>query len=72
MEAVEMLEEHDRRRSLEHARHHLARAASEVEAAQRFLNPASSSDEDKALVRAVAEARTLLGDALDTIRAGVS
>ena len=67
-----MLEEHHRRRSLEHARHHLARAASEVEAAQRFLNPTSSSDEEKALVRAVVDARTLLGDALETIRARAS
>jgi hypothetical protein len=67
-----MLEEHDRRRSLEHARHHLPRAASEVEAAQRFLNPTSSSDEEKALVRAVVDARTLLGDALETIRARAS
>jgi hypothetical protein len=63
------MQEHDRRRSMEQARRHLTRAESEVEAAQRFLDPASGSDEEKALVRAVANARTLLGDAIDTIRA---
>jgi hypothetical protein len=64
-----MQREYDRRRSMEQARRHLARAECEVRAAQRFLDPASGSDEEKALVRAVANARTLLGDARETIRA---
>lgn len=64
-----MLEEHDRWRSIQQARRHLARAESEVEAAQRFLDPRSDSEEAMALMRAVANARTSLGDALDTIRA---
>jgi len=68
-EAAEMLEEHHRRRSIQQARRHLARAESEVEAAQQFLHPRSDSDEEMALMRAVANARTSLGDALDTIRA---
>jgi hypothetical protein len=63
-----MQEERDRGRSVERARFHLARAESEVQAAQRLLDPRSASEE-KALVRALANARTCLGDALDTIRA---
>ena len=63
-----MFEEHGRMRSMEQARYHLARAESELEAAQRFLDP-STSDEEKAVVRAVSNARTCLGDALETIRA---
>jgi hypothetical protein len=51
------------------ARHHLARAESEVEAAQRFLDPMSDSEEEVALVRAVANARASISDALETIRA---
>jgi len=52
---------------MERARHHLARAESEVEAAQRFLDPRSDSEEEMALVRAVANARTSISDALETI-----
>ena len=64
-----MQAEHDRGRSMERARHHLARAESEVEAAQRFLDPRSYSEEEVALVRAVANARASISDALETIRA---
>jgi hypothetical protein len=63
------MQEHYRRRSMDQARQHLARAESEVEAAQRFLAPMSAPDEEKALERAVANARTCLGDALETLRA---
>jgi hypothetical protein len=62
-------EEEGHRRSMERARLHLARAESEIEAAQRLLDPRSDSEEEKALVRAVANTRTCLGDALETIRA---
>jgi hypothetical protein len=68
-EAAGMFEEHGRMRSMEQARYHLARAESELEAAQRFLDPRSSDEEEKAVVRAVTNARTCLGDALETIRA---
>ena len=61
--------EYERRRALEQASRHLARANSEVKSAQRLIDPMSDSDEEQALVRAVAGARTLLGDALETIRA---
>ena len=64
-----MFEEHGSMRSMEQARYHLARAESEVEAAQRFLDPSSSDEEEKAVVRAVTNARTCLGDALETLRA---
>ena len=40
-----------------------------METAQRFLDPTGDLDEEKALVRAVAGARTLLGDVIETIRA---
>jgi hypothetical protein len=68
-EAAGMFEEHGRMRSMEQARYHLARAQSEVEAAQRFLDPSSSDEEEKAVMRAAVNARTYLGDALETIRA---
>lgn len=61
--------EYERRRALEQASRHLARANSEVKSAQRLIEPMSDSDEEQALVRAVAGARTLLEDALETIRA---
>jgi hypothetical protein len=60
--------EHDRRMSLEKMRAHLARAESELEAAQRFLDPRTAEDAEMALVRAVANARTSVADALETIR----
>ena len=60
--------EHDRRMSLEQMKAHLARAESELEAAQRFLDPRTSEEAEMDLVRAVANARTSVGDALETIR----
>ena len=50
-------------------RAHLARADSELEAAQRLLDPRTDDEFEMAVVRAVANARTLVGDALETIRA---
>jgi hypothetical protein len=60
--------EHDRRMSLEQMKAHLARAESELEAAQRFLDPRTTEEAEMSLVRAVANARTSVGDALETIR----
>jgi len=48
---------------------HLARADSELEAALRFLDPRTDDEAEINLVRAVANARTSVGDALETIRA---
>jgi hypothetical protein len=55
--------------AMEQTRAHLARADSELEAALRFLDPRTDDEDEMALVRAVANARTSIGDALETIRA---
>ena len=60
--------EHRHRMTLERLREHLARADDELEAAQRFLDPGTRDEDEVALVRAVADARTLVGDALETAR----
>jgi hypothetical protein len=57
------------KRSMEQTRAHLARADSELEAALRFLDPRTDDEAEKDLVRAVANARTSVGDALKAIRA---
>jgi hypothetical protein len=44
---------------------HLARADGELEAAQRFLDPRTRDGDEVALVKAIADARTLVGDALE-------
>jgi hypothetical protein len=54
--------------TLDRMRAHLARAESELEAVQRFLNPRTVDESEMDLVRAVANARTSVGDALETIR----
>ena len=53
---------------MENMRAHLARADSELEAAIRFVDPKSDDEAEIDLVRAVANARTSVGDALETIR----
>ena len=60
--------EHNRSMTLDRMRAHLARAESELEAVQRFLNPRTVDESEMDLVRAVANARTSVGDALETIR----
>jgi len=50
-------------------RHHLARAESELQAARRLLDPKTDNEVEMDLVRAVANARTFVGAALETIRA---
>jgi hypothetical protein len=63
------MDEHRIERSMEQIRAHLARADSELEAALRFLNPRTDDEDELDLVRAVANAKTSVGDALETIRA---
>ncbi len=63
--------EQGHRIAMEHMRAHLARADSELEAALRFLDPKSDDEAEIDLVRAVANARTSVGDALETIRASL-
>jgi hypothetical protein len=60
--------EHYHRQPIEQMRAHLARAESELEAAQRFLNPNRRDEAELDVVRAVANARTSVGDALETLR----
>ena len=58
--------EHRHKVTLERMREHLARADSELEAAQHFLDPQTRDEDEMAFVRAIADARTLVGDALET------
>jgi hypothetical protein len=55
--------------TVERNRAHLERADSELETALRFLDPRTADEDELDLVRAVANARTSVGDALETIRA---
>ena len=61
--------EEESNRSIEQVRHHLARAESELQAARRLLDPKTDNEVEMDLVRAVANARTFVGAALETIRA---
>jgi hypothetical protein len=54
---------------MEHMRAHLARADSELEAVLRFVDPKTDDEAELDLVRAIANARTSVRDALETIRA---
>jgi hypothetical protein len=56
------------RTTLERMREHLTRADSELEAAQHFLDPETRDEDEIAFVRAIEDARTLVGDALETAR----
>jgi hypothetical protein len=56
------------REGAERARAHLARAHSELEAAQRFVDPGGGGETDLALARALANARTNVADAIETVR----
>jgi cob(I)alamin adenosyltransferase len=60
--------EHYRRTTLEWMRAHLARAESELEATQRFLDPKTRDEAELDVVRAVANARLSVGDALETVK----
>jgi hypothetical protein len=52
--------------TLERLREHLARADTELEAAQHFLEP--GTHDEMSLMRAIANTRTLVDDALETTR----
>ena len=55
-------------RGTEWAGAHLARAHSELEAAQRFVEPVGGGETDLALARALANARANVADAMETVR----
>ena len=66
---ITIVEKRGRRMAMEHMRAHLARADSELEGALRFVDSKTDDEAELDLVRAVASARTSVGDALETIRA---
>ena len=63
--------EHHNRMTVERMRTRLARAESELEAAQRFLDPRTTDEAELDVVRAVANARLSVSDALETLRSMV-
>jgi hypothetical protein len=60
------------REGAERARAHLARAQSELEAAQRFVEPEGGGEADLALAGALANARTSVAEAMETVRMTLS
>jgi hypothetical protein len=67
-ERFEVSEQERGREAAERARAHLARAHSELEAAQRFVEPRGGGETDLALARALANARANVADAMETVR----
>ena len=63
------MDERGHRMAMEQMRVHLTRADRDLDAALRFLDPRTDDEAEMDLVRAVANARTSVGDALETIRA---
>jgi hypothetical protein len=57
-----------RGKTLERLRGLGARADGELEAAQRFLDLGTRDEDEVALVKAISDARMLVGDALETAR----
>jgi hypothetical protein len=64
-----MAEDGRRTMAMENLRARLARADLELDAALRLLDPKADDEAEIDLVRAIANARTSVGDALETIRA---
>jgi hypothetical protein len=56
------------RMAAERARAHLARAQSELQAAQRFVDPEGGGETEHALASALANARASVADAMETVR----
>ncbi len=63
-----MSEQERGRMAAERTRAHLARAQSELEAAQRFVNPGGSGETDLALATTLANARASVADAMERVR----
>ena len=63
-----MSEQERGREGAERARAHLARAESELEAAQRFVDSGGGGEAELALARALANARASVADAMETVR----
>ena len=62
--------EHER--AMTQTRSHLARAGQELHSAQRFLDVVAGEKTDLALARALANAKTSINDAMDTIQQSVN
>ena len=62
--------EHER--AMTQMRSHLARAGQELQSAQRFLDVAAGGKSDLALAWAIANAKTSINDAMDTIQQSLS
>ena len=62
------MSDHYHKMSIEKMRAHLARAESELQAAQRFLNPNTRDEAELDVARALANARVSVGDALETLK----
>jgi hypothetical protein len=60
------------RMAAERARSHLARAQSELQAAQRFVDPGGGGETERALASALANARACVADAMETVRMTLS
>jgi hypothetical protein len=58
--------------ALTQMRAHLARAESELQSAQRFLDVPGEGKTDLALARAIANAKVSINDAMDTIQQSLS
>ena len=67
-ERFEVSEQERGREGAERSRAHLARTHSELEAAQRFVEPGGGGETDLALARALANARANVADAMETVR----
>ncbi len=63
-----MSEQEHGRIAAERASAHLARAESELEAAQQFVDPGGGGETELALARAIASARACVQDAAETVR----
>jgi hypothetical protein len=64
-------QEHHNRMAVERMRTRLSRAESELEAAQRFLDPGTEDEAELDVVRAVTSARRSVSDALETLESMV-
>ena len=67
-ERFKVSEQERGRMSAERANAHLAKAESELEAAQRFVDPGGGGESELALARAIASARACVADARETVR----
>ena len=63
-----MSEQERGRMAAERANAHLARAESELEAAQQFVDPGGGGETELALARAIASARACVQEAAETVQ----